>query len=193
MTSPIQRALQAMFDTPAYQGSFTTRSRSKWWDADPTIASEFAMNGPHIAEGGNVTPAQLNTEGFLVVDGGGLYWDKLSSDLIPDARILDYWEGFDKSSTSGIPDSLNTDQIATAAEILGYPGVVFKNIGESTDEGTKVSTQYYVADPRRRRSRFAKFEDSESEDILAPALLTLMGGGALGAGALAQQDPEQNA
>jgi len=156
-------------------------ARGKWWTDSAEEASQHLYVGD-VADGtvgGHVTPGQLNTEGFLEINGQGYNWDSLRLDDIPDLKV--------KSILQDIP-RINTDTIAEAADQAGFPGVIFRNV---MDESGQPHTQYYVADPRRRRSRFAKFENPDSEDLMASLTLALMGGA--GATAALNQDTDQDA
>lgn len=169
--------VRALYDIPAFRGTTTGGDRGRWFSANPRLANEFAM--PE----GQVIPAQLNAEGFAQIENipstKPLDWNSIPLEAIRDPRlqaaVKEYLKDWRKRPT--------TDEIAVASQLLGLPGVTFHN---TVDEGLPADTQYFVNDLSRRRSRFAKFEDPNSEDIMAALLLSLLG---IGSAAQQEEDP----
>lgn len=184
--------LRQLYDTPIFRGTRTTRGRGPWWTGNPEDASNWAgIANPHTGryiEGANVIPGQANTRDFVDLDLGGTQWDHIDDSHLqnyPDMlAVLNEVVG----GTRQYFRPYNADEIGEVAGKLGYPGVTFRNILDSGH--TAPQTHYYFADLGRRRSRFARFEDPNSDDMMASLVLALLGGGA-GAGYLAQQDREQ--
>lgn len=182
--------IRALYDVPAYRGSTSegATARGGWWANLPEEANHYTDN-PHtqeIREGANVIPGQLNTRGFQVVEGKGAPYSHIPGSQIPEKILARMAEHFGLTYQQAAKREWKTDDVAQAVEELNLPGVTFRNFQDQMDKPT---TQYFVADPRRRRSRFAKFEDPNSEDLMAGLVLSLMGGGA-GAAALSQRDPD---
>lgn len=183
--------VRALYDVPAYRGSKSpgAQARGGWWAQLPEEASDYATGyvTPGQLEpspgGATVIPGQLNTRGFAVVEGAASPFSQIPGVAIPPnvLEVLAQHRGITLAQAERAV--FKTDDIAQAVEEMGLPGATFKDV---YDVMTKPTTQYYVADPRRRRSRFAKFQDPNSEDLMASLALSLMGGG--GAAALSQRD-----
>lgn len=185
--------VRALYDVPAYRGSMSpgARARGGWWARSPEEASIYANTSDdelsrlveQNGSGPSVIPGQLNTRGFSVVDGGKAPYSHIPGRSIPPniLEVVAQHKGLTLEQAE--KQVFKTDDIAQAVEEMGLPGVTFRNVEDSLGQPT---TQYYVADPRRRRSRFAKFQDPNSEDLMASLVLSLMGGG--GAAALSQRD-----
>lgn len=184
--------VRALYTKPAFRGSTSSGERGNWWADIPEEANQYTGT-PHFSgstehvpfEGARVIPGVIDDTDFFEVDLHGQEWNNVGGYQIHEPRIrteLMNMFGLDENSLNGV--SFNVDQIAEIAATLGYPGVTFKNV---YDASGKRHTQYYVHDKSRRRSRFAKFEDPNSDDLMASLLLSLMGGGA-GAAALTQDD-----
>lgn len=127
-------------------------------------------------------PGQLNTREFGVVNARGKNYASLHLDDIRDPELR---AAVRRHIAPNYNEPITTDVIAEVAAYEGLPGVTFNNI---RDESPNTHSQYFVADNTRRRSRFARFENPNSEDLMASLLLSLMGGGA-GAAALSSGDP----
>lgn len=174
--------IRQMYDVPVYRGSQRpdATARGGWWAADPAEANKY-LNGnwnPYDYEhsAGSIIPGQLNTDGFVSIDAGGAFYDSIPSRAIKDNNVRQYLQQKYKMSDLEFQRAeFKTDTIAEAIDVLGLPGVTFSN---AQDVLSHPSTQYYVADRRRRRSRFARFEDPNSEDLMAGLLMSIMGVGA---------------
>jgi len=156
----MQDAIRALYDVPVYRGSRSPGAQARGgWWANNP--AEASDYATHIDEGEMY-------EGATVIPGQHLA--KTSGRTLQQAERA-VWK---------------TDDIAQAVQELDLPGVTFKDVYDVMHYPT---TQHYVNHPQRRRGRFAKFEDPNSEDLMAGLVLSLMGGGA-GAAALSQRDQD---
>lgn len=180
--------IRALYDVQAFRGSRSpgATARGKWWGSTPDEANMYTSWGPTapITEGSSVIPGQLNTRDFVHADAAGVKYDRVPVASInnPAVRelLIDTYRPRD-------PEKLvvSTDAIAAAVEELKLPGATILNVKDMAEQPAH---QYYVADPRRRRSRFARFQDPNSEDLMAGLLMSIMGGGAGAAALNANQD-----
>lgn len=164
MKTARRRRIEAQYDTPVVRGVATDRpeGRHRWWFPEEAKVKTQEFSG-HM---GVTMPGKINRNGFLIVDGQGDSWSQIREENIPD-------EIKNRLVSRGM-HGINTNLIGEIAAGLGYPGVHFKNI----EDGGTVQDQYYVIDLSRRRSRFARFQDDKSDDIMAGLPLALLGGGA---------------
>ena len=177
--------VRALFDVPAYRGSTTGGERGKWWAARPEEANAYTTPRGGLAteaEGAVVIPGVLNTNGFTRINAGGSLYNEITADKLPNNIVQKLAEMSGLTEAQVRARHWKTDDVAQAVEELGIPGVTFN---ETRDAMETPTTQHYVADPSRRRSRFAKFQDPNSDDIMAGLVLSLLGGGAA---TLAQDD-----
>ncbi len=186
----MQDAIRALYDVPAYRGSRSpgAQARGGWWANLPEEAGDYATssNPDEIIEGASVIPGQLNTRGFAHVEGAGSPFSQIPGVAIP-PQILEHLASTSGRTLQQAEKAVwKTDDIAQAVQELDLPGVTFKDVYDVMHYPT---TQHFVNHPQRRRSRFAKFEDPNSEDLMAGLVLSLMGGGA-GAAALSQRDQD---
>lgn len=168
---------RAMYDTPVVRGvvSDSPDRAHRWWWPDENRDKTTEFSG---LEGATLL-GQLDRRGFLVIDGQNNAWSDIPLKLVP--------ENIRKRFVNQDPEyRVNTNLIGEYAKDLGYPGVHFKNI----QDGGTIQDQYYVIDLKRRRGRFAKFEDIDSDDLMAGLPLALLGSGAA-FGAMGQDNDEE--
>ncbi len=186
----MQDAIRALYDVPVYRGSRSpgAQARGGWWANNPAEASDYAthIDEGEMYEGATVIPGQLNTRGFATVEGAGSPFSQIPGVAVP-PQILEHLAKTSGRTLQQAERAVwKTDDIAQAVQELDLPGVTFKDVYDVMHYPT---TQHYVNHPQRRRGRFAKFEDPNSEDLMAGLVLSLMGGGA-GAAALSQRDQD---
>lgn len=179
--------IRALYDVPVFRGSTKpgAQARGKWWALDPNEARQYAgtWGSP---EGSNTIPGQLDTRDFEVLDANNADYTSIPLSVIRSRpRLVEALSKHFYTTADKLKSQFITDEIAIAAEQAGIPGVIFRNVQDALPHP---STQIYVADPRRRRSRFAKFEDSNSDDLMAQLTLALTGLG--GAGLASNQEEE---
>jgi hypothetical protein len=161
----------------------------RWWFGKPEAAESFGpinnldpmsiVSGEKFLQEGTATiPGKLDTSGFVSVDAKGSPWSAIRLQDIKNSEVQQYLLHKlepDLNPMSKIAGEVHVtlDDIARAANNLNLPGVHARNVWDS---GTNVTDQFYVADTRRRRSRFAKFSNPDAHDLLGSAGGLALGG-----------------
>lgn len=121
----------------------TNRATLLFFAADPEVSSEYALYYSG-SEHRNLMPVFVKIKKPLIVNAGGVSWNELPLDVLPEAvqnRIQSTpWLQTSSSRTT-------TNNIAEAAKLLeAYDGVIFKNIKDGAGEyGHETPTTVYVA------------------------------------------------
>jgi hypothetical protein len=202
------RAKMLGFDTEAYRGGTRPHDPAsgadvKFFTDNPEIADTYLRrqyyddytgkpspplpNGEvPYADGATVAKVKLRLGRSADVNGlkpdGSTYsWSRL-----PVANIEDDVVREKATAIYGAHGILTTDEIARVASDLGYDSVRFKNIrdAKSFQDEAPPSTIYAILKPHNIRSKWAKFDP---RDALKADLMAGIGGGAVVAGALGQQ------
>lgn len=126
---------------PAHQG--TRGNASSWHTTDPATAATY----------GDVAPTQVPLGRSLSLDAGGVNHTDIPVSAIKNKKIRRYLE---RNKYSGLPENkslarYSSDDIAEAAEQLGFNSVEFRNLIDGLDYMDNVgpSTVYRTLSPKQ--------------------------------------------
>lgn len=190
----ISDLIRKLYDTPAFRGTtdeaLHNGEESRWW-GNQEIANAFGTRpvteDPLLQQvagkrRGVVLPGQLDTSDFITIDVQGKAWNQIPLSSLPNEFLT--WAKKQYAVSDPRHLDITTDMVAYWVKTTGIPGVIFKRVRDA-GAGKEGSTQYFVNDLSRRRSRFAEFRDPNSDDLMAGMALSLLGvgGGAAALGA----------